>query len=165
MIVGVGIIDFHVLEEPLDVLIEEALNFSIIEFRINKEGTNVRLHDIRESLRTSVSDKRPIREVGFGYLWSCLGQSPIVSGAISVVLYLFEILHVFTILTLDDCAMRSNVFVKTKFHTHRSKELVRHHGHLKAVSQVCTMGGVGCIEPYALSAIVGLCQDIDEIGS
>ena len=52
MVIGVSIIDIHVLEEPFDVLVEEALDLSIIEFGINEEGTDVRFHDIRESLRT-----------------------------------------------------------------------------------------------------------------
>ena len=51
MVVGKGVIDSHVLKEPSDVLVEEALDFSIIEFRINEEGANIRLHDIRQSLR------------------------------------------------------------------------------------------------------------------
>lgn len=50
MIVSEGIINFHVFKKPSDVLVEEALNFSVIELRINKEGADVRLYDIRESL-------------------------------------------------------------------------------------------------------------------
>lgn len=46
MVVGVGIIDVHVFEKPFDVLVEEAFNLSVVKFRINKEGTDIRLHDI-----------------------------------------------------------------------------------------------------------------------
>lgn len=58
MIVSVGIVDFHVFKKPFDVLVEEAFNFSVVELRINKEGADVRLHDIRESLKTKISNQR-----------------------------------------------------------------------------------------------------------
>ncbi len=51
MIVGKGVIDIHILEKPSDVLAKEALNLSIVEFRVNKNGADVRLHNIRESLK------------------------------------------------------------------------------------------------------------------
>ena len=46
MVVGIGIVNIHVFEEPLYVFVEEALDLSIIEFRVNKEGANVRLHNV-----------------------------------------------------------------------------------------------------------------------
>lgn len=51
MIVSERIIDRHVLEEPTDVLVEEAFNLSIIEFRVHEDGTQVRFYYIRETLR------------------------------------------------------------------------------------------------------------------
>lgn len=36
MVVGIGIVDVHVFEKPLDVLVEEALDLPVIELRINK---------------------------------------------------------------------------------------------------------------------------------
>lgn len=139
MIVGVSIIDVHVFKKPFDVLIKEALNLSVIELGINKEGTNVRLHDIRKSLKIIISDKRLTREVNVEYLWSSPRQSPIVSSAIGVFFNLFEILYVFAILTLDNCTVGSKMLVKAKLHSHCGQEFVRHHGHLGAVSQICTM--------------------------
>ena len=50
MIIGKGVIDIHILEKPSDVFAKEALNLSIVEFRVNKNGADVRLHNIRESL-------------------------------------------------------------------------------------------------------------------
>lgn len=41
MVVGISIVDAHVFEKPFDMLVEEALNFSVIKFRINKEGAYV----------------------------------------------------------------------------------------------------------------------------
>lgn len=139
MIISVGIVNVHVFKKPLDVLVEEALHFSVTELRINKEGTNVRLHDIRKGLKVNLRDKKLIREVELGYLWSCLCQSPIVSSTIRVFLRLFKILHVFAILAFDDCAVGSKMLVKTKLHRYCGKELIRHHGHLRAVSQICAM--------------------------
>ena len=46
MVIGVGIINGRVFKEPFDMIIEETLNLSVIEFGVDKEGTNVRLHDI-----------------------------------------------------------------------------------------------------------------------
>ena len=52
MVVGKGVIDIHVLEEPFYVLIKESLDFVVVELRVNKEGTDVGLHNVRESLKT-----------------------------------------------------------------------------------------------------------------
>ena len=52
MVVGKGVIDIHVLEEPFYVLVKESLDFVVVELRVNKEGTNVGLHNVRESLKT-----------------------------------------------------------------------------------------------------------------
>ena len=51
MVVGIGVIDIHVLEEPSDVLIKEALDLAVVEFRVYKESANVGLHNVRERLR------------------------------------------------------------------------------------------------------------------
>lgn len=51
MVVGISIVQIHVLEEPSYVLVKEALHLPVVEFRVNKEGANVRLHNVRESLR------------------------------------------------------------------------------------------------------------------
>ena len=51
VIVSECIIDRHVLEEPADVLFEEAFNLAIIEFRVHEDGTQVRFYNIRETLR------------------------------------------------------------------------------------------------------------------
>ena len=50
MVVGKSVIDVYVLEEPFNVLVEESLDFAVVELRVNKEGTDVGLHNIRESL-------------------------------------------------------------------------------------------------------------------
>ena len=150
MIVGVCIVNCHVFKKPLDVLVEEALNLSVLELRINEEGTNVRLHNIRKSLKTSISAKKSMRVVEVGYLWSCLCQGPIVASAIGVFLHLFEILHIFAILTFDDCAIRSKMLVEAKLHSQGCQKFVRHHGHLRPVSQGYITHVVQGIQPYAL---------------
>ena len=61
MVIGVGIINAHVFKEPFDMILEETLNLSVIEFGVDKQGTNVRLHDIRKSLKTQLlAKKEPI---------------------------------------------------------------------------------------------------------
>ena len=50
MIVGKSVIDIDVLEEPFYVIVEESLNFAVVELRVNKEGADIGLHNIRESL-------------------------------------------------------------------------------------------------------------------
>ena len=50
MVVGKSVIDIHVLEEPFNVLVEESLDLAVVELRVNKEGTDVGLHNIRERL-------------------------------------------------------------------------------------------------------------------
>lgn len=52
MIVGISVIYIHVLEKPSNVFVEEALNLSKVEVRVNKEGADVRFHNIRESLES-----------------------------------------------------------------------------------------------------------------
>ena len=52
MVVGKGVIDIHVLEEPFYVLVKKSLDFVVVELRVNKEGTDVGLHNVRESLKT-----------------------------------------------------------------------------------------------------------------
>lgn len=56
MIVGISIVDIHVLEEPSYVFVKEALHLSIVERRVNKEGADVRLHNVRESLKNCISN-------------------------------------------------------------------------------------------------------------
>ena len=51
MIVGESIIDRHVFEEPADVSVEEALDFLVIELRIDKDGANVSFRYVREVLQ------------------------------------------------------------------------------------------------------------------
>ena len=51
MVVGIGVIDVHVLEKPSDVLVEEALDLAVIEFGVNKESANVRFDDVGEGLK------------------------------------------------------------------------------------------------------------------
>lgn len=55
MVVRKGIVDSHVFEEPLDMLSEKSLNLIKVELRIDKESTDVCLHNIRKSLQFKVS--------------------------------------------------------------------------------------------------------------
>ena len=50
MVVGKGVIDVHVLEEPFYMLVKESFDFTVVELRVNKKGADVGLHDVRESL-------------------------------------------------------------------------------------------------------------------
>ena len=62
MVISVGIIDAHVFEEPFDMIIKETLNLSVIEFGVDKQGPNVRLHDVRKSLKSQLlANKEPTR--------------------------------------------------------------------------------------------------------
>ena len=58
MVVGIRVINTHVLEEPFYVLVKESLDFAVVELRVNKEGADVGLHNVRESLNI-VSATRP----------------------------------------------------------------------------------------------------------
>jgi hypothetical protein len=47
MIIGKIIIDTHILEEPFDMNIKEAFNFSIVELRVYKNSSYVCLNYVR----------------------------------------------------------------------------------------------------------------------
>ena len=51
MVVGISVVNIHVFEEPSYVLIEEALDLAVVEFRVYKESADVGLHNVRERLR------------------------------------------------------------------------------------------------------------------
>ena len=51
MVVGISVINIHVLEEPSYLLVKEALDFAVVEFRVYKESADVGLHNVRERLR------------------------------------------------------------------------------------------------------------------
>lgn len=50
MIIGKRIIDIHILEEPPNMIFEEALYFRIIKFRVDEDRPNIGLNNIREAL-------------------------------------------------------------------------------------------------------------------
>lgn len=56
MVASKRIVDRHVLEEPLYMLVKESLNFCIVEFRINKHGADVRLYDVRQALHQALAE-------------------------------------------------------------------------------------------------------------
>ena len=60
MVVGKSIIDVHVLEEPFYVLVKESLDFVVVELRVNKEGADVGLHNVRESLNIISATTPPL---------------------------------------------------------------------------------------------------------
>ena len=62
MVVGKCVIDAHVLEEPFYVLVEESLDFAVVELRVDKEGTNEGLHDVGESLKNYISNHTIIED-------------------------------------------------------------------------------------------------------
>lgn len=55
MIVGKGIVDRHVFKEPPDVSVEEALDFLVIELRVDEHGADVSFRYVREVLQLYVS--------------------------------------------------------------------------------------------------------------
>ena len=55
MIVGISIINIHVLEKPSYVFIKETLDFAVVELRVNEESANVGLHNVRESLKAGLA--------------------------------------------------------------------------------------------------------------
>ena len=105
MVVGKGVIDAHVLEEPFYVLVEESLDFAVVELRVDKEGTNVGLHDVRESLNILYQQPHHNHGSSLRNLWSCLCRIPVISCPIGVLFHFFEILHIFTVLALNGCAV------------------------------------------------------------
>ncbi len=50
MIIGKRIIDPHILEEPPNVVLEEAFNLRKIELGVNEDSANIRLDNVREAL-------------------------------------------------------------------------------------------------------------------
>lgn len=57
MIVGISVINTHVLKVAFNVRVEESLYFSIIVLGIHKDSADVRLDDIRERLCVTISIK------------------------------------------------------------------------------------------------------------
>lgn len=43
MVVGKGVVDGHVFEEPSDVGVEEAFDFFVVEFGVDENGADVGL--------------------------------------------------------------------------------------------------------------------------
>lgn len=41
MVVGKGVVDGHVFEEPADVGVEEALDFCVVELGVDEDGADV----------------------------------------------------------------------------------------------------------------------------
>lgn len=50
MIIGKRIIDSHVLEEPPNMVLEEAFNLRKVEFGVDEDSPNVGLDNVREAL-------------------------------------------------------------------------------------------------------------------
>lgn len=50
MIIGKRIIDTHILEEPSNVVLEEAFNLRKVELGVNEDSSNIRLDNVREAL-------------------------------------------------------------------------------------------------------------------
>lgn len=46
MVVGKGVVDAHVFEEPSDVCLEEPLDFFVIKFGVYEDGSDVSFDDI-----------------------------------------------------------------------------------------------------------------------
>ena len=61
MVVGKSVIDGDVLEEPFDVLVKKSLDFAVVELRVNEEGADVGLHNIRESLNSTSASTQYLR--------------------------------------------------------------------------------------------------------
>lgn len=53
VIVSKGIVDGHVLEEPADVVIEEAFDFGVVELRVDEDGTEISFYNVGEALSGS----------------------------------------------------------------------------------------------------------------
>ena len=46
MVVGKGVVDGHVFEKPADVVVEEALDFSVVELGVDEDGADVGFDDV-----------------------------------------------------------------------------------------------------------------------
>lgn len=55
VVIGEGVVDGHVFEEPADVLVEEAFDFCEVVFRVDEDGADVGFDDVGESLIFQVS--------------------------------------------------------------------------------------------------------------
>ena len=47
VVVGKSVVNSHVFEEALDVLIKEALDFAVVEVRIDEDRSNVGFENVR----------------------------------------------------------------------------------------------------------------------
>lgn len=43
VVVGKGVVDGHVFEEPSDVAVEEAFDFFVVEFGVDEDGADIGL--------------------------------------------------------------------------------------------------------------------------
>ena len=50
MVIGKSVVDSHILEEPPNVVIEKAFDFTIIIFRVDEDSSDVRFDNIRKAL-------------------------------------------------------------------------------------------------------------------
>lgn len=50
MVVGKSVIDVHILEEPPNVVFEEAFNFRKVELGVNKNCPDIGLDNVRKAL-------------------------------------------------------------------------------------------------------------------
>ncbi len=50
MVVGKSIVNSHIFEEALDVLVKEALHFAVVEVRVDENRANVGFENIRQAL-------------------------------------------------------------------------------------------------------------------
>ena len=96
MVIGKGVVDGHIFEEPADVLVEKALDFLEIVFGVDKDGADVGFYYVGESL------------------WRLFGISPIVTGANCFLLRFLDLGNVFSILIFDDGTIGSKMLVKVK---------------------------------------------------
>lgn len=51
MVIGKGIVDGHILKEPLDMGIKETLDFFKVELRVNEDCPNVSFNYIGKALQ------------------------------------------------------------------------------------------------------------------
>ena len=51
MVVCKGIVNGHILEEPADMLVEEALDFLEAVLRVHEDSADIRLDYVRQSLK------------------------------------------------------------------------------------------------------------------
>lgn len=106
MVVRKGVVDAHVVEEPADVAVEEALHLGVAEARVDEDGAEVGFDHVRKA---------------FGRI---LGGRPVVGGAVGFSLGFDQLGDVFVDEGESGGAVLTQVGVEAKLDTEGAEKFV-----------------------------------------